>query len=217
MTLSAPTLEAGSIPAASTRFSLVCAQAYNWHVHHLQVIIASTRPGRVGLPVGRWFFDFARSHPSFDVELIDLAEVALPFLDEPKHPRLQDYQHAHTKHWSETISRADAYVFVTPEYNYGAPAALVNALDFLYNEWNYKPAAFVSYGGISGGCRSVQMLKGIVSTQKMVPLVEAVTIPFVAKLISEQGFAPTPEVEHSAKDMLDELDKWAAALKPMRK
>ena len=117
---------------------------------HLQVIVASTRKGRSGLGVAQWFLDRTKQHGKFDVELIDLQAVNLPLLDEPNHPRLRQYQHAHTKSWSATISRADAYVFVTPEYNFGPPPALINALDYVYLEWNYKPAGFVSYGGVSG-------------------------------------------------------------------
>ncbi len=183
----------------------------------LYVVIASTRPGRAGLPIGQWFFEFARRHGAFDVELVDLAEVNLPMLDEPAHPRLQQYTHAHTKAWSARVDAADAFVFVTPEYNYGAPAVLINALDFVYREWNYKPAGFVSYGGLSGGTRSVQMAKQIVTTLKMMPMVEAVNIPFFAQhLDAEKGFTPTEVHEKMATDLLNELLRWAEALKPMR-
>src|SRR5579872_6813928 len=140
----------------------------------LQIVVASTRPGRVGLPVAEWFADVARKHGAFDVELVDLAEVGLPFLDEPNHPRFRQYTHAHTKKWSATVERADAFVFVTPEYNFGMPATLKNALDYLHYEWQYKPAGFVSYGGISAGTRAVQQLKQVVTTLKLFPLPEAV-------------------------------------------
>jgi len=183
----------------------------------LNVVITSTRPGRVGLPVGKWFNDFAIQNSSFDVELVDLAEVNLPLLDEPVHPRLQQYEHAHTIAWSKQVDSADAFVFVTPEYNFGTPATLVNALDYLYLEWNYKPVGFVSYGGVSGGLRSVQMTKQIVSTLKMVPLVEAVTIPFVTQFINDEGeFTANEMIEKSSTAMLTELLRWAEALKPLR-
>jgi NAD(P)H-dependent FMN reductase len=183
----------------------------------LHVVIASTRPGRAGLPISHWFFEFARQHGTFDVELVDLAEVNLPLLDEPAHPRLGQYTHEHTKAWSASVAAADAFVFVTPEYNYGTPPALVNALDFVYREWNYKPVGFVSYGGISGGIRSVQMTKQIVTTLKMMPMVEAVNIPFFAQHMDpEKGFTPTEAHEKAAGVMLDELLRWAEALKPLR-
>ena len=123
----------------------------------------------------------------------------------------------HTKDWSAKVEAADAFVFVTPEYNYSSPPALINALDYLYKEWNYKPAGFVSYGGISGGIRSVQMTKQMITTLKMVPLVEAVPIPFFSQHIDDTGlFVPNELHQKSATDMLDELLKWAEALKPMR-
>ena len=101
----------------------------------------------------------------------------LPLLDEPEHPRLQHYRHDYTKAWSATVQRADAYVFVTPEYNHGAPPVLINALDRVFVEWNYKPAGFVSYGGVSAGTRSVVMTKTVLTGLKMVPILEAVNIP----------------------------------------
>ena len=96
----------------------------------LQIIIASTRPGRVGLPVGQWFADEARAHGGFKVEVLDLAEIDLPFMDEPKHPRLREYAHQHTKDWSASIEAGDAFVFVMPEYNFGLNAPMKNAIDY---------------------------------------------------------------------------------------
>ena len=184
----------------------------------LHIIIVSTRPGRAGLPVADWFVAQARRHGKFAIEVIDLAKVGLPLFDEPRHPRLRQYEHEHTKAWSRTIDRADAFVFVTPEYNYGAPPSLVNALDFLVHEWAYKPVAFVSYGGVSGGTRSVQMAKQIVTALKMVPMFEAVVLPFFAQQIDKGTgvFAPPKIQDDAAATMLDELLKWAMALKVMR-
>lgn len=183
----------------------------------LHIIIASTRPGRVGLAVGEWFFEVARMHEGFDVELVDLAEVDLPMFNEAAHPMRRQYEHEHTKAWSEKIDSADAFVIVTPEYNHYTPPALVNALNYLYKEWNYKPVGFVSYGGVSGGLRSAEMTKVIVTTLKMMPMVEAVTIQFVAKHIDEtRRFVPLEAHIKSANEMLVELLRWADALKPLR-
>jgi NAD(P)H-dependent FMN reductase len=183
----------------------------------LDIIIASTRPGRVGSAVANWFHGFAIAQGQFAVRLVDLAQVKLPLLDEPAHPAFQKYQHQHTKDWSATVQSADAYVIVTPEYNYGPPPSLVNALNYVYREWNYKPVGFVSYGGISGGLRSVQMTKQIVTTLKMMPMVEAVAIPFVNQHLTEAGaFAAKEFHEKTGRELLEELHKWAAALKPMR-
>src|SRR5690349_2937621 len=113
--------------------------------------------------------------------------INLPFMDEPAHPRLKQYKHEHTKNWSETIDAADAFIIVLAEYNFGFPAPIKNAIDYLFNEWMNKPVAFVSYGGVSGGLRATQMLKLVVASVHMMPLVEQVTIPFFAKMIDDEG------------------------------
>jgi NAD(P)H-dependent FMN reductase len=183
----------------------------------LKIILASTRPGRKGAPVAEWFLDIAKQHKQFDAERLDLAKINLPFLDEKEHPRFKKYEHQHTKDWSAMIDPADAIVLVTPEYNYGYPAPLKNALDSIYQEWNYKPAGIVSYGGIAAGTRSAQMLKLVLNALKMVTLADNVNIPFIAKHVDEQGkFITDEKIDKSANAMLDELYKWAEALKAMR-
>ena len=183
----------------------------------LQIFIASTRPGRKGEAVAKWFDARARAHGAFDVELVDLAEVNLPLLNEPEHPSLRKYQHDHTKRWSERVTRADAFVFVTPEYNYCAPPSLVNALDYLVHEWSFKPVGFVSYGGVSGGTRSVQMTKLQVTALRMMPISEAVTLPFFARMFAADGtFAPDETQQKAADTMLSELARWTAALRTLR-
>lgn len=184
----------------------------------LQIVIVSTRPGRKGPAVATWFAEQARVHGKFKAEIADLGIIDLPMMDEPEHPRLRKYQHDHTKAWSARIDRSNAFVFVTPEYNHGAPPSLVNALDYLVEEWAYKPVAFVSYGGISGGLRSVQMTKQIVVSLKMVPLVESVAIPMFTKFIDPATGVFTPEEIHAgnAAKMLDELLRWSNALRVLR-
>lgn len=183
----------------------------------LHVILASTRPGRAGEPIADWFVERAIAHGAFDVELVDLAEVALPFMDEPNHPRLRRYTHEHTKAWSARVDSADAFVFVTPEYNYGLTAPLKNAIDYLHFEWQHKPVGFVSYGGVAAGTRAVQMLKQVVTTLKMVPLFEAVNIPFHTRFIDEEGALSANEVMvKAAAAMLDELVLTEAMLAPRR-
>lgn len=183
----------------------------------LTVIIGSTRPGRAGLPISEWFVERARKHGGFDVEVADLHEIALPLLDEPNHPRLHQYENQHTKDWSARIERADAVVIVTPEYNYGYPAAVKNALDYLHDEWKYKPIGFVSYGGVAAGTRAVQQLKQVVTTLRMTPVFESVNIPFHSQFIDEEGTVQANEVmETAATAMLDELLKVDGALRTLR-
>jgi NAD(P)H-dependent FMN reductase len=184
----------------------------------LTVVIASTRPGRVGLSVGQWFAARAEAHGGFEVEVADLAELDLPLLDEPNHPRLRRYTKPHTRAWSQLIEGSDAFVFVTPEYNHGYPAALKNAIDYLHQEWRYKPVGFVSYGAVAGGTRAVQQLKQVVGALNMMPLFEAVSIPFVAQFVDDEGaFRPNEVIDQAADDMLDELLRVQAALRVLRK
>lgn len=183
----------------------------------LRTIIISTRPGRVGPAIANWFHETARAHGKFEPVLIDLAKFSLPLYDEPNHPRLRKYTKEHTKAWSESVAAGDAYVFVTPEYNFCPPPTFGNALNYLYFEWNYKACGFVSYGGISGGMRAVQLEKQLATSLKMMPMVEGVVAPMVSHLFDEQrNFKPDEHLENSARILLDELYKWANALKPLR-
>ena len=182
----------------------------------LSVIIASVREGRVGEPIARWFTTRAKEHGKFDVQLVDLKNVNLPLLSEPHHPRLRKYQQETTKAWSAIVGASDAFVFVTSEYNYTMPPALLNALDHLYHEWNYKACAFVSYGGVSAGTRALQTERLMVTGLKMMPMAEAVTIPFVTQLMENGVFKNNETHDKSATVVLDELLRWTDALKPLR-
>jgi NAD(P)H-dependent FMN reductase len=183
----------------------------------LTIIIGSTRPGRAGVPIATWFLDRARLHGGFDVNIVDLAELGLPLLDEPHHPRLREYRNQHTLDWSAIVEAGDAFVMVTPEYNYGYPAALKNAIDYLHHEWRDKPVGFVSYGGVAAGTRAVQQLKQVVTTLKMVPAFEAVNVPFHPQFIGENGVVEANEIMDQAADaMLDELVRLDSGLRQLR-
>jgi NAD(P)H-dependent FMN reductase len=182
------------------------------------IIVASTRPSRVGHLIGDWVEQETVAFKGFtEVELVDLAARELPFMNEPHHPRLKRYVHQHTLDWSATVSEADAFIFVMPEYNYGYNAELKNAIDYLHQEWQYKPVGLVSYGGVSGGTRAAQMIKQVVTTLKMTPVFEAVPIPFVQQFITEQGdFQPNEPMTAALAAMLEELLRVAEALQPLR-
>jgi NAD(P)H-dependent FMN reductase len=184
---------------------------------NLTIIVGSTRPGRAGLPISQWFTARAKDHGGFDVNVVDLAELDLPMLDEPNHPRLGKYTKRHTKEWSAIVDAADAIVFVTPEYNYGYPASIKNAIDYLHKEWNYKPVGFVSYGGIAAGTRAVQQLKQVLTTLRMFPVFESVNIPFHTQFLDSGGvLVPNEIMEQAADAMLNELGRTEAALRPLR-
>lgn len=188
----------------------------------LHVVTVSTRPSRLGPKLARWMVERAQEHGGFDVVPVDLAEVNLPLHDEPEHPRFKRYHHAHTKAWSASVERADAFVFVTPEYNYFPPPSLVNAVDYLFGEWAYKPVGLMTYGGVSAGTRSAQMTRLLVSGLKMAAIPEAVNVPMFTRFIADPAdpaspFAPEPGLADAAKAMLNELARWEQALRGLRR
>lgn len=183
----------------------------------LTVIVTSTRPGRIGRTVADWFHDYAKANPAgFDIGLADLRTLDLPVLDEPNHPAKQDYQHEHTQRWARIVDDSDAFVFVLPEYNYTAPPSFYNALDYLYKEWNYKPAGFVSYGGVSGGIRATETAKSFFVGLEVMPVKQQVMIPMVADHIEDDRFKAAPIHEQSAQALLESIARWSSALKTMR-
>ncbi|WP_405492579.1 NADPH-dependent FMN reductase [Nocardia sp. NBC_00511] len=126
--------------------------------NRVAVVIGSTRPTRICPDVASWIRDVAQQNSPLTYELLDLAEVGLPLLDEPLKAALQQYQHEHTRRWSRIVNSYDAFIFVFPQYNWGYPAALKNALDYLYHEWHDKPATVATYGTRGGGKAATQLL-----------------------------------------------------------
>lgn len=181
----------------------------------LQIIIGSTRPGRAGAPIAAWFYEHAKVRPEFDVELVDLADVDLPLLDEPHHPVLRRYTHEHTKRWSAIVSRADAYVFVIPEYNYSINAATKNAVDYLSHEWRRKPYGLVCYGGVSRGLRAAQILKASLTVMQM-PWAGDVPIWLAATPVVDGVFRGDDALVESATALLDQLATFTPLYQQLR-
>lgn len=181
----------------------------------LLVVIASTRPGRIGLPIGQWTAEIAKAHGGFDVKIADLAELDLPVYDEALHPRMGRYENEHTKQWAALADDADAFIFVSPEYNYMTPPALVNAITYLSWEWAYKPVGFVTYGGISRGLRGLQSTRLLVSNVRGVPVNDGVVLPFVMAQVQDGVFNATEMNTEVLEFHLDELVRWSDALRPL--
>jgi NAD(P)H-dependent FMN reductase len=177
----------------------------------LQVIIGSTRPGRVGSAIADWIIGQAREDGDFEVEVTDLRDLDLPIFDEPNHPRLRQYVHQHTKDWSATVDRSDAFIFVIPEYNHSFNAATKNALDYLSQEWRNKPAGIVSYGGGSGGALAARMLAQVLGALQMAVAADSVNIRSVRERLDDQGrLKPDQGLQRAAAAMLAELARAAA-------
>jgi len=179
------------------------------------VICGSTRPGRNGAAVARWVYEVAKKRDDAQFELVDIQEYHLPLLDEPGPPSMGQYSKPHTKTWAAKINSFDAFVFVTPEYNHGTCAALKNAIDFLFKEWNDKAAGFVGYGG-SGGIRAVESLRLVMGELKVADVRAQVQLSMFTDFENFSVFKPGPTKEKSVNDMLDEVIVWGTALKNVR-
>ena len=179
---------------------------------HLQVavIVGSTREGRWGDKVARWFAGEAGRRPDLLVDLVDLAELDLPSVLPMHHgPAIQAY--------AERIDRADAFVVVTPEYNHSYPASLKQAIDVLNAPWRRKPVAFVCYGGLSGGLRAVEHLRQVFAELHATTIRETVSLHRHPLLFDDGGALVDPTgPAAAAKVMLDDLVWWAAALRTAR-
>lgn len=180
------------------------------------IIIGSTRPGRVGEAVGKWVHEIAKGRGGAEYELIDLKELNLPLLDEAVPPSMGQYANPHTKAWAARIDPLDAFVFVTPEYNHGTSAALKNAIDYLYKEWNNKVAGFVSYGS-AGGTRAVEHLRLVMAELQIADVRAQVALSLHTDFESFKTFKPAPHQEKAVGAMLDQVLSWGAALRTLRK
>ena len=187
----------------------------------ISVIIGSTREGRFSEKPARWIFEHLKKRAGVQARLLDLRDFPMPFFDQaapPASPGRAPYQHEVVKKWTAEIAAADGFIFVTPEYNYGAAAVLKNAIDWVYPEWNRKAAAFVSYGSVMGA-RSVQQLRETMIEIQIAPVRSSVHIPVTTLWAHYQGGdvdKGLSELEKPANTMLDDLLWWTNALKAAR-
>jgi NAD(P)H-dependent FMN reductase len=183
---------------------------------HTAIIIGSTRPKRKGEAVARWVHEIAQKRNDATFELVDLKEQNLPFLDEEIPPSQGKYSQQHTKDWAKKIAAFDAFIFVTPEYNHSTSAALKNAIDFIYTEWNNKSAGFVSYGS-AGGTRAVEHLRQIMAEIQVADVRTQVALSLFTDFINLSKFNPDPRQEKKVNEMIDQVLAWGKALKTLRK
>lgn len=184
----------------------------------LGIVLGSTRPGRFADRPAEWLLQIAATREELAPELVDLRDYPLPFFDEPKSPLREPSKNEVAVRLARKVAELDAFVFVEGEYNHSIPASLKNALDYLYAEWNRKPAAFVSYGN-AGGARGVEQLRLILVELQVAPLRSAVHIvgpAFLEMLLHGKTFADFPHLEHAANVMLDELGWWGQTLRSGR-
>jgi len=186
----------------------------------ISVIVGSTRQGRFSEKPAQWIFKHLKQR-DVDARLLDLRDFPMPFFDSPMPPAMPGrppYENEVVRKWTAAIGASDGFIFVTPEYNYGAPAVLKNAIDWVYPEWHRKAAAFVSFGGV-GGARSVQQLRETAIELQLAPIRSSVHIPVATLMAHFQGGdvdKGLAELETAAKVMLDDLIWWTGALKAAR-
>ena len=187
-------------------------------MYKLKIISSTVRPGRKGPIISQWVANAAKSNGNFDVEVLDLGEINLPLMNEAIHPIMKQYEHEHSKQWSAKIEEADAFIFVTAEYDYSYPASLKNALEYLVHEWAYKPAGIVSYSmGPFAGVRAVSNLKPDLLSLRVVSLAEGVNIPALNQFINEEGqFVPNEQLVNASTLMLNQLVRWTKGLKAIK-
>jgi NAD(P)H-dependent FMN reductase len=186
----------------------------------ISVIVGSTRQGRFSEKPAQWIFQHLKKR-DVDARLLDLRDFPMPFFDHavpPAMPGRAPYENEVVKKWTAAIEASDGFIFVAPEYNYGPPAVLKNAIDWVYPEWNRKAAAFVSFGSL-GGARSVQQLRETAIELQLAPIHSSVHIPVATLWAHFQGGdvdKGLSELETPAKVMIDDLLWWTTALKIAR-
>ena len=179
------------------------------------IIIGTTRPGRIGAAVGQWTYDIASKRGDANFELIDLVDQDLPLLDEPIPPSRGQYSKEHTKRWAAKIDALDGFIFVTPEYNHSAPAALKNAIDFLFKEWNNKSAGFVSYGS-AYGARAVESLRLVMGEIMVADVRAQVLLSLFTDFENYSVFKPADRHEQALNGVIDQVIAWGTALRTVR-
>ncbi|MFT4109290.1 NADPH-dependent FMN reductase [Propionicimonas sp.] len=183
----------------------------------LLIVNGSIREGRIGAPIGEWVRRTAEADGRFEVDYADLAELRLPLMDEPNHPRLKQYVHDDTIAWSQRVDAADGFIFLFPEYNYSYSAPIKNAIDYLHNEWNRKPVGFVNWGGNSGGTRAQAALRPVVTALGLVLTRGNVEINFPQRQLSDDGqFEPNEQQRLVLGMELKEIIALSEALAPLR-
>ena len=179
------------------------------------IIVGSTRPGRNSINVAKWVDGIAQNRSDAQYELIDIADYDLPLLDEPIPASAGVYSKPHTLKWAEKIAEMDGFIFVTPEYNHSIPAALKNAIDFVYGEWNNKAAGFVSYGSAMG-VRSVEHLRQIMAELQVADVRAQVMLSLFTDFENFSVFKPDERHTASVNTLLDQVVLWSGALKAIR-
>ena len=174
---------------------------------HIGIVVGSTREGRFSERAAAWFHRIAARRTDLSVEIVDLRDYPMPFFDEPASPAWMAPKDQVAERWAAKLAELDGFVFVTPEYNHGYSAVLKNALDYAFQQFNRKPAAFVGYGGV-GAARAIEQLRMVAVELQMAPIRYEVNIamePFLGSLQKGRALNDYEYLVQSREAMFDHL------------
>ncbi|CAF0906911.1 unnamed protein product [Adineta steineri] len=183
-------------------------------LHKVAIIMGSTRPNNICTHIAKWVKQTIESSNKIELSIINLADWNLPFLDEPGIAAVHPYEQEHTKAWSQRILSEDGFIFITPQYNWGYPAPLKNAIDYLYKEWNDKNAIIITYGGHGGNKVAGQLKQVLEGGCKMKIMDKMPGITLSHELIKDQirtdldkHFQPyTQDIQQAAEQLIAALN-----------
>lgn len=182
------------------------------------IVVGSTREGRFADKPVQWIADLAKARGDLDVEIVDLRDFPLPFFDELASSHWMPSKNEVAQKWQKKVASLDGFIFTAAEYNRGPTGVLKNALDYAYDEWNNKPAAFVGYGGV-GGARAVEQLRLHAVELQMAPIrngVHIVWADYAAIKDGSKSFADLPHLVQAGQALLDQFAWWVKALNTAR-
>ncbi len=160
--------------------------------------------------IAEWVIIALKEAGGAEIDLIDLAEVTLPD-DSLLYPGGGPKSEV-----ADRIASAEAFVFVTPEYNHSYPASLKRLIDWHYSEWRLKPATVVAYG-VQGGHSAIGHLREVLAELSMVATRRVMALRAPWESLDANGrYAPGEDVDQGLTGTLVELGWWTKVLTDAR-
>lgn len=182
------------------------------------IVVGSVREGRFAEKALDWFKPIADARSDLDFVVLDLLEFDLPLFNEAPPSSGKPVKNPNGKRWRQALAELDGFVFLTAEYNHGPTAALKNAIDWAWYEWNKKPVAFIGYGN-TGAARAIEQLREIAVEVELVSVRKAIHVGGAEMMAIWSDGKSIGDFDHfkdEAATMLDSLCWWAETLKPAR-
>lgn len=182
----------------------------------IPLLVGTEREGRLSIHVARWLHGLVTARPHLRSPFIDPRD--LPWLGNLRHREWEFPEPPPgLPHLTAALAEADGFLIVTPEYNHGYPGALKNLLDTWYDEWNGKPFGIVTVSnGSFGGLRAAEQLRVVIGGIGALTIPTSMPVPKVSEAFDEEGRLQDPAYERRAGRLLDELERYARALRIAR-